>query len=151
MKTGPKPRDVMERLWEKTQTIPFCGCYVFTGALHGGGYGALWDGKRLGTSHIIAYERLVGPVPEGLELDHKCRVRACWNPAHLEPVTTQVNLLRGVGVSAKAAQATQCPYGHPYSGDNLYRYPDGHRGCRACNRDWQQRYRDRPKSERVSA
>jgi hypothetical protein len=121
--------------------IPNSGCYVFMGALRKG-YGAIWDGTRTREAHIVAYETLIGPVPDGLQLDHLCRVRSCWNPAHLEPVTCRVNLLRGVGVSAQAARATHCPYGHPYAGANLYVYPDGHRGCRACNRDWQKRYRD---------
>lgn len=142
MKTGPVPRDLMDRLWEKTMPIPHSGCLVFMGALRKG-YGAIWNGKRAQEAHIAAYERLVGPVPEGLQLDHLCHVRSCWNPSHLEPVTCRTNLLRGVGVSARAAKATHCPYGHAYSGDNLYIYPDGHRGCRACNRDWQRRYRAR--------
>lgn len=78
------------------------------------------------TAHRVVYETVVGPVPEGLELDHLCRNRGCVNPAHLEPVTHQENMRRG-----HWGMKTHCPQGHPYEGDNLVR--DGHsRICRWC-------------------
>ena len=98
------------------------------------GYGQFWDGTRLVRAHRFAYEQIVGPIPDGLQLDHLCRVRSCVNPAHLEPVTCQVNLLRGTGASARNAIKTHCPQGHAYGDFNTYIRPEGWRRCRECHR-----------------
>lgn len=93
--------------------------------------------------HILMYQHLVGPIPEGLELDHRCRHRWCGNPNHLEPVTHQVNVLRGDAPTAINARKTHCPQGHPLADENLYLSPQGWRVCRACvrarGRAWRQR------------
>jgi hypothetical protein len=108
--------------------IPFSGCYVYMGALRGGGYGAISVDDRLRPAHVVAYEILVGPVPDGLELDHKCRVPSCWNPNHLEPVTHTENVRRGVG-------GEHCPAGHLYDEANTHINSQGSRVCRACRRE----------------
>ena len=84
----------------------------------------------------MAFEDANGPIPEGLELDHLCRVPACVNPLHLEAVTHAENMARGIRFDVGAAQraVTHCPKGHPYSEANTYRYA-GERACRACVRD----------------
>jgi hypothetical protein len=69
-----------------------------------------------------------------MSLDHLCRNRACVNPAHMEPVTNKVNIMRGAGVGAMCALKTTCLRGHPLSGDNLRTRPDGERACRTCQR-----------------
>lgn len=101
--------------------------------------GSRTDGtRRLALGHILAYEALVGPVPNGLELDHQCNVRSCVNPKHLEPKTHRENVLRGQSPSAIAATKTHCPAGHPYDDANTYpkkkttKKPNGGRGCRLC-------------------
>jgi hypothetical protein len=73
-------------------------CWVWLRKMHWNGYGYVFigDGRRRG-AHIVSYEQHVGPVPDGLELDHLCRVRACVNPDHLEPVTRTENVRRGAG------------------------------------------------------
>lgn len=137
MRRAPyRRKDVMDRIWAKTMTIPECGCYVFMGADNGNGYGVIGtgDGKKMGLVHRVAYERLVGPIPEGLDLDHKCRVRLCWNPDHVEPVTRQINLLRGIGLPAQQIKRTHCPQGHPYDAQNT-RIKYGKRECKACDRE----------------
>jgi len=115
------------------------GCWLWKGSLSTLGY-ARWrlDGRQQG-AHRIAYEALVGPVPEGLELDHLCRVRHCVNPAHLEPVTHRDNVLRGTSFIAENAAKTHCPQGHEYTPENTYRIPSDptRRYCRACSRDKQ--------------
>lgn len=85
--------------WEdRLIAIPECGCWVWLGELNRNGYGRVSVRGRKMMVHREVYERLVGPIPEGLVLDHKCRVRCCANPYHLEPVTVQVNTHRGEAV-----------------------------------------------------
>jgi hypothetical protein len=130
-----------ERFWakvEKTET-----CWLWRAALRGGGYGT-WNNNG---AHRVAYELLVGPIPEGLHLDHLCRVRNCVNPAHLEPVTVGENLRRGVGASAKNAVKTHCPNGHAYSEENTYWYR-GARQCLACRTAISARRAAKQKAER---
>lgn len=115
-----------ERLWahvNKSGPVPeyrpeLGPCWVWTRRLTKG-YGVVRVGgkgsPRRGV-HRIAYEMLVGPIPEALFLDHLCRNRACCNPKHLEPVTNAVNLSRGMGPGWIAHRANQCQRGHSLAG-----------------------------------
>lgn len=120
-------RDVLDRLSDKF--LVGDGCWPWTGGKGGKrreyGYISI-DGVGVG-AHRVLYELFVGPIPEGLELDHLCRNPGCVRPSHLEPVTHQENMRRGL-----RGQATHCPRGHEYSGDNLLDNR-GSRGCRACH------------------
>ncbi len=107
------------------------GCWLWVGNLHSG-YGRFYYHGTEFRAHVWAYTNCIGPVPAGLELDHLCRNRACVNPLHLEPVTTKVNLLRGVSPPAINARKTHCSNGHPLSGDNLCIELNGDRRCIAC-------------------
>lgn len=129
------------------------GCWQFTGALTSYGYSQvrLGTGRPCALGHRVAYEALIGPVPDGLELDHLCRNRACVNPAHLEPVTHQVNLLRGQTINASKAQQTHCVNGHEFTADNTRIYRDGTRRCRACDRIRTAGYRAKGKSKHPAA
>ncbi len=132
---GTKPRPVAERFWEKVNKTSLCWLWTSTIA---GGYGvfrlgSMADGtRRRVPAHRFAYEQLVGPIPEGFDLDHLCRVRNCVNPEHLEPVTRRENLLRGVGIPALNAAKTHCKRGHPLSGENLIWQTNGYYGARQC-------------------
>lgn len=146
----PKPRRTPEdRFWPKVDATG--DSWEWTAKLDNTGYGrfTVRRGKTI-AAHRFAYEVLVGPIPEGLQLDHLCRRRNCLNPDHLEPVTAQINVLRS-GVSKKRGARTHCRAGHPYSADNVVHVapspgrPEGGRTCRACARDAERRYRQRKK------
>ena len=92
---------------------------------NGGYVTVMLDGNKT-SFHRKMYELLVGPIPEGLDIDHLCRNRACGNPAHLEAVTRSVNLMRGVNRAR-----TQCIHGHEYTDKNTYIFR-GSRLCRKC-------------------
>lgn len=117
------------------------GCHLWQGARTSHGYGTVKVGGRTQHVHRVRYEREVGPIPDGMILDHfVCDNGAggCCNPAHVRPATQRENLLRGNTVNAAHAAKAHCPQGHPLSGDNLYVQPStGKRRCRTCNRDVQ--------------
>jgi len=86
-----------ERVFAKVDMTLFC--WEWKGAVcRYTGYGKVGLGRRgdgVGYVHRVVYQMLVGPVPEGMDLDHLCRNRACCNPDHLEPVTRSENNRRG--------------------------------------------------------
>ncbi len=112
------------------------GCWKWTGYLVRG-YGAVHLDGHLKYVHRVIYELLVGPIPQGLELDHLCRNPTCVNPDHLEAVTHRENVLRGMSISANRARQTRCKRGHPFDLANTYVGPEGNRQCRACARLYQ--------------
>lgn len=126
--------DDVARFWSKVDKSS--GHWFWLGGKDKDGYGKMKINGRTVRPHRFAYELLVGPIPDGLELDHLCRVHACVWPEHLEPVTSQENVLRSpVAPAAVNAQKTHCPQGHPYDLFNTYLIPNGGgRACRTCRR-----------------
>ena len=112
-------------------------CIVWPGRLSPEGY------ARVGPKyvHTMIYEANVGPIPEGHEPDHLCRVRACIQPKHLEAVPKRENIRRGESPSGKNARKTHCHNGHPFDDLNTRWRKDrpGTRECRRCQADRQRR------------
>ena len=121
----------MIRFNTKWVMSPKTGCWLWTASCFRDGYAQFKFQGRNRLAHVLAYELHRGPVPEGLELDHTCRVRHCVNPWHLEPVTHQENVLRGNGLAAQNARKTECPAGHLYDEANTL-VCGRRRFCRAC-------------------
>lgn len=115
------------------RTIDDNGCWVISGADKTTGYVRFKIDGRSVRVHRWAYEHFVGPVAEGLVLDHLCRNRACANPDHLEPVTFRENVLRGAGPTALNASKSFCDRGHDLT--DAYIVPStGSRQCLKCQR-----------------
>lgn len=137
--------ELAQRLLSHVEPEPLTGCWLWSASVDRCGYGRIGVGSRKdgsrtnGLAHVVAFELFSGPVPEGKQLDHLCRVRCCVNPAHLEPVTWQENLRRGISQKELGARVTHCPQGHEYTPENtrLCRKGGGRytRGCRICGRD----------------
>jgi len=131
MTDDEKERRLLPRLLSKI-LIDSSGCWLWNGSISPEGYARIAVLGKPEYAHIVLYMRMVGTIPCGLELDHLCRVRHCVNPAHLEPVTSRVNMLRGVGVTAIRAKQTHCKRGHEFNTENTGRAANGTRYCRIC-------------------
>lgn len=135
----------IDRVWAQVERAGPDDCWLWTSCLTKGGYGAVrWTGKKR-RAHRVVYEIVIGSIPEGMQLDHLCRVRHCVNPAHLEPVTPLENFLRGESFAAVFRRSTTCVKGHPFDA-----YNGRARLCRTCRRQANVAYRLRIKeSKRV--
>jgi hypothetical protein len=120
---------------------PISGCWLWTSMLKPDGYG-YWrrrDENRGRSAHAVIWEEQNGPIPTGMELDHRCRRRGCVNPGHLEPVTHAENCRR-------AAEArTHCQRGHAFSAANTIVDTSGGRRCRQCIKQRRAEYWQRKK------
>ena len=115
------------------------GCWLWGGSYYPNGYGQAWS-KPLGRgiqAHRLVYEMLVGQIPDGLQIDHICRVRGCVNPAHLRVVTCEENIMAtgSTCVARKNRAKVACPQGHSFDGANTYMTKGGKRHCRTCKMD----------------
>lgn len=128
----------IQRFFAKIE-IATNGCWNWTAGTRGritpaGSYGAFSDGGKDFLAHRWAYETLVGPIPEGLEIDHACNNTMCVNPTHLRPATHWENVMRGNAPAAWQFAQVACKYGHAFTPENTYVRPDGKRECLACRR-----------------
>lgn len=135
-----KPTDpnayLMSRLWRRSR-IADNGCWEWLGSRDAFGYGRIRVGNtKSSLCHRAAYQTIVGPIPDGLFLDHLCRNPSCWRPDHLQPVTARENAHRSpLNQAAWKAkrEITHCPHGHPYDEENTL-WCQGKRACRECGR-----------------
>lgn len=132
--------DVAERLMDRSTPVPITGCLLWLGSTTRLGYGMMSVHSVNRTVHRLAYELAKGPIPEGMVLDHLCRVRCCINPDHLEAVTQKENVMRGDCPTAINARKTHCKRGHALDEVNTYYYPRS-RACRQCIKEQGRNYR----------
>lgn len=125
-------------------------CWLWTGRVKSNGYAQFSTGGRDAAKYPLVhrwnYERYVGPIPAGWEVDHLCRIRHCVNPDHLEAVPHAVNNGRSTSPSATNARLVMCAKSlHELSGENLHPYylGRGERVCRACHAEYDRQYRER--------
>ena len=127
----PKPA-FPERFWAKVDTRAPEECWLWTGGHDSNGYSSFGDTR----GHRFAYELVVGPIPEGMVIDHLCRNPGCVNPAHLEPVTNAENIRRSPILGKKMKERrTHCAQGHPFDEENT-KQTAVQRICRTCVRQW---------------
>jgi hypothetical protein len=129
---GRPRQSLWYRFWPKVDASG--DCWQWIGGVSGR-YGMVRPGGSANQrgAHVIAWELLVGPVPEGYQIDHLCKNTLCVNPDHLEPVPPRINLLRSEAWSGVNARKIACPKGHEYTAENTRLYQDK-RHCRACDR-----------------
>ena len=135
-----------QRFFDKVAPEPNSGCWLWCGTGTMGGYGQFWDGGKLVLAHRWAYTYFTQEVPEGLDLDHLCRVRCCVNPAHLEPVTRKENCRRA---PTSPLNRDHCINGHPYNEKNLRIAVAGDRRCRECKNQQDREYRVRARIDKM--
>ena len=144
-RVGVRPAALIDRLLKRVEFDTNGGCWLYTGALDGWGYGFIHSGNlsddifpRMARTHRVAYHYLRGPIQDGMTIDHLCRVRCCCNPDHLEVVTQKENTMRGTSFGAKNAIKTHCVNGHDLS--NAHVDKSGYRHCVVCGRERQRKY-----------
>lgn len=128
----------LDELFDRSIPEPNTGCWLWEGSVNSRGYGY----AKNDFVHRSSYRAKNGAIPDGLEVDHLCKVRCCVNPEHLEAVTRLENVRRSSAGYYKRTpennvqkRRTHCPSGHPYSGDNLWISKTGNRQCRTCHRE----------------
>lgn len=133
-----KLEDPISRFWKYALIVPFCECWEWIGCKAVNGYGVIRSRGKNYLAHRFSYEISVGPIADGMMIDHKCRNRACVNPSHLRQVTHfQNNVENSVSMSAKNKQKTHCKRGHEFNEVNTYFRKSGARFCRPCGAIYQ--------------
>jgi len=124
------------------------GCWLWNSTPSTKGYGMYWVDGKYALAHRYSYQKFVGDIKDGYQIDHLCRVRKCVNPEHLQQVTQKENILRGTGVTSVNHKKTHCMNGHEFSKENTYITKKNSRRCRICLREKSKRFRKTPAGKR---
>jgi hypothetical protein len=145
----PNLFELPQRLQPLIMPEPISGCWIWIGSVTSSGYGQ-WNYTPDRTVHRFIYKMFIGSIPDGMVLDHLCRLKTCVNPFHLEIVTQRENSRRGLRNQYTAK--LHCPQGHPYSGNNLsihFRNGRSYRMCKECGKQSMRRVRARKKGSNI--
>jgi HNH endonuclease len=138
---GPKRRGPVERCWRFILPDEETHCWIWTGDLDSSGYGTIWDIRIAIRAYRAIWTHVFGNVPEGKELHHRCGVKKCVNPFHLEPLTRREHSIKTPqSCCSKHRAKTHCHKGHALSGNNLHIEPGGGRRCITCRREKSRRW-----------
>lgn len=132
----PYDQEALARIRRRVQISTETGCWIWPGVRNprGTGYGQMKYRGESRRVHRVAYELTVGPIPEGMQLDHfACDNASCCNPDHLRPVTPRENVLRANSIQSANAAKRHCSSGHEMTPENTMLRPKGGRRCRACH------------------
>ena len=142
-----KTRPVADRFWEKVHKTKTC--WLWTAYKNPLGYGQFGVGYRVVYAHRFSYEIHKGVIPDGLELDHLCRVPSCVNPEHLEAVTRRENHLRGNHPSIQIYHSGRCGKGHERTPENTYIWSGNPRKrfCRVCKKLFMRKWKKKNASQ----
>lgn len=126
----------IDRFYKKVQITD--DCWLWIGGLNIQGYSVMKIFKKSGSAHRFSYEYFKGLIPEGLQIDHLCRVKRCVNPDHLEAVTSHANIMRSEGVAAVNAKKINCINGHVLPKKNTSLGRD----CKICRANRLKKYKE---------
>lgn len=143
------------RFWSKVNMLNVNGCWLWTGTVTDQGYGCLSIGGKKIRAHRLAYRLCVGYIPAPLTVDHKCNIRLCVNPSHMEIKTASENASRAWKINPNhggkgCPKKTHCRRGHPYQEAHRIPSPSGgwKNWCKTCAHDRYIKSKNRKNQER---
>lgn len=156
----PRQRNWAKEFWKRVdKSAGPAECWPWGGAMHPDGYGiSRTEGGGTSAVHRLAYTYGIGPIPEGLLVDHRCHTpdcdlgkhcphRRCCNPTHLKAVSAAENSAPDRAVRFRGDRVSACPRGHEYTPENTRRDRNGERHCRECDRTYRNKNKPTPAAE----
>jgi len=129
-----EPQATIDRFWSGVSQPADSDCWEWTRGKNSSGYGRISIAYKNRLTHRVSYTLMVGPIPDGLTLDHLCRNKICVNPDHLEPVPSLVNVRRA---KPHLLDRDTCANGHAITPDSVYVFKSGKSSCKQCSSDKQ--------------
>ena len=146
--------EVLMKFWSSVAVSKPGLCWLWRKKASPQGYGRFCFRRTIFRAHAVSWTIKNGPIPKGHVIDHICMNKLCVNPNHLRAVTPRINAIENSNSAAASnARKTCCPYGHPYSGDNLILTTTKKTGyqlrkCRTCVKAWREKYNELRRSRK---